>query len=79
MMKCDDSGAPAPTDADEHIASLRFVTTKCLAIRWGVTTRTVERLRASGTGPVFVRIGRSVRYPVDAVARFEAANAASDR
>ncbi|RDV04519.1 helix-turn-helix transcriptional regulator [Undibacter mobilis] len=30
--------------------------------RWGVSVRTLERYRLTGTGPRFIRIGRLVRY-----------------
>ncbi len=33
-----------------------------VAKRLGTSERTLERLRATGTGPKFVRVGRLVRY-----------------
>lgn len=33
-----------------------------VARRLGTSERTLERLRATGTGPKFVRVGRLVRY-----------------
>ena len=31
----------------------------------GVSTRTIERMRESHTGPVFIRVGRKVMYKSD--------------
>ena len=42
-----------------------------LARRWGVSGRTLQRMRASGTGPVFLRIGNAVRYSLDDILRYE--------
>jgi excisionase family DNA binding protein len=28
-----------------------------------ISVRTLERLRVTGTGPIFVKVGRLVRYP----------------
>ena len=42
-----------------------------LAARWGVSSRSIARLEASGTGPRAFRIGRLVRWTLDEVRRFE--------
>jgi hypothetical protein len=44
-----------------------------LARRWRVSPRTLQRWRAGGRGPAFLRLGRRIVYEPDAVARFEAA------
>ena len=51
------------------------LTTRELADRLGVSTRTVERWRASGDGPPFLRLTRGgpVRYPVADVEAWERA------
>jgi excisionase family DNA binding protein len=36
----------------------------------GLSVRTIERLRATGAGPVFVKVGRSVRYRAADVAEW---------
>lgn len=43
-----------------------------LADRWGVHVNTIDRLRAAGRGPDHVRIGKSVRYRIPDVERWEA-------
>jgi excisionase family DNA binding protein len=37
-----------------------------------LSERTLERLRVSGTGPKFVRMGKSVRYRIEDVEAFVA-------
>lgn len=37
--------------------------------------QTLERMRASGTGPAFVKVGREFRYPTSALIDWIAANA----
>lgn len=38
-----------------------------LAERWHVSRKTLQGWRAKGTGPAFLKFGRCVRYPLDAV------------
>ena len=49
-------GSDALTDADE------LLTARELAAELKVSLRTLERWRAQGIGPVYVRLGRTVRY-----------------
>ncbi len=49
-----------------------FLTTKLLARRWKITPRTLERWRADGKGPRFLRIGRHIRYSQSDILAFEA-------
>lgn len=52
-----------------------YLTQRELAARWRISERTLEGWRFRGvTGPNFLRIGRSVRYPREAVDAFEQAN-----
>ena len=45
------------------------------AARWlGLSHRTLEKLRATGGGPAFLKIGRAVRYSAEDLARFMAAH-----
>lgn len=39
-----------------------LLSTKLLSRRWDIAPRTLERWRAEGRGPQFVRIGRHIRY-----------------
>ena len=41
-----------------------LLTTEQAAKRFGLSARTLERFRASGEGPEFVKMGRAVRYTV---------------
>ena len=53
----------------------RLLTERELANLWNISTRTLQRWRANGTGPNFVRIGDSIRYrPRDARAYEEEGN-----
>lgn len=46
-----------------------------LARRWRLTTRTLQRWRRAGTGPVFLLLGRRVAYRRSDIERFEEAQA----
>lgn len=35
-----------------------------LAARWSLSEKTLERWRYLGTGPVFIKLGRRVMYPI---------------
>lgn len=48
-----------------------LLSTKLLSRRWNIAPRTLERWRAEGCGPQFVRIGRHVRYRQTDVCAFE--------
>jgi len=43
-----------------------------LAQRWHVSPRTLEQWRWRGTGPLYVKIGARVLYPVAEVEAYEA-------
>ncbi len=49
-----------------------LLSTKLLSRRWNIAPRTLERWRAEGRGPQFVRIGRHVRYRQTDILAFEA-------
>jgi hypothetical protein len=46
-----------------------------LVTRWqgAVTTGTLSNWRSQGRGPTFVKIGRSIRYPLASLQAYEAA------
>lgn len=44
-----------------------LITPATLADRLGLTQRTLSEKRITGTGPAFVRIGKSVRYRPESV------------
>ncbi len=45
----------------------RYATAREAAVQYGISTRTLARLRANGTGPAWERIGRSIRYPISVI------------
>ena len=51
-----------------------LLSTKLLSRRWNIAPRTLERWRAEGRGPQFVRIGRHVRYRQADIIDFETKN-----
>lgn len=58
------ASAPAQSPASD---APEYLTTREAAALLGVSTRTLEALRAEGRGPRYVRVGRAVRYPRDTV------------
>lgn len=51
------------------------LTEKELAVRWKLTTRTLQGWRSKGIGPAFVRLGeRSIFYRMSDVLAYESAN-----
>lgn len=38
---------------------------------WGVSKYTLQRWRSCGDGPVFIKIGGKVFYPLDEILRYE--------
>lgn len=57
----------------------RHLTSAQLAAQLGVCVEVVERWRSRGDGPLFVRIGRTIRYSVAAVEQWLAQNTAGTR
>lgn len=53
---------------------MNMITEAELAEAWKVTRVFLRLSRMRGKGPAFVKIGRAVRYPVDAVDSFVKAN-----
>lgn len=58
-----------PSQCD--VMTEKYLAPVALAQRWQLSTRTLERLRKSGKGPRFFRVGRAVRYCLDDIAAFE--------
>jgi hypothetical protein len=50
-----------------------FMNEKQLAERWGVSAGTLANLRSAKIGPPYIKINKSVRYPVAAVEEYEQA------
>lgn len=47
------------------------LTVQQLMERWGKAKQTLAKMRFEGTGPRYIRIGRTILYPLDAVEEFE--------
>ena len=56
-----------------------LLTERTLAKRWKKSIRTLQRWRAVGYGPAYIRIGGSVRYCMADVLAFEARQRRSGR
>jgi predicted DNA-binding transcriptional regulator AlpA len=54
-------------------ADRKFLTTKEAADRIRLSESALEKKRVNGTGPVFVKLGKSVRYEVAALDEWIAA------
>lgn len=60
-------------DGEGIAAEPLFLTLEELADRWRVSGRTLERWRAAGEGPPWVRLKGKVIHPVDGVRAYERA------
>jgi len=58
-------------DSAENALHDRLIDEKALAIRWGVSTRTLQNKRVAGNGIPFLKISSSVRYRMSDVIAFE--------
>lgn len=50
----------------------KHISEKALANRWSLSFRTIQRWRLDGGSLPHFKIGKSVRYPLEAVEAFEA-------
>lgn len=57
-----------PIGTRKHVETL--LTTHDVAVQWGLSEITLRKWRMTGTGPRWVRLGRSVRYRRAAVDAF---------
>lgn len=73
-MKMSNNHYDAPQRSlNDDRAPREFLTERALAERWSKSTRTIQRMRASRSGPAFFRIGGSILYRLDDIETFEAA------
>jgi len=49
----------------------QYLPEKCVANRWGISSRTLQRWRWLGLGPPYMKIGGRVRYSLLGVMEFE--------
>lgn len=52
-----------------------LMTPRDLAARWGCTVGHLANLRSAGAGPVYLKLGSTVRYRVSDLVDYEAAHA----
>lgn len=51
--------------------SEQYLTERELAERWRITVKALQQWRLLREGPTYCKLGRSVRYPLSEVLRFE--------
>ncbi len=51
-----------------------FLTPDELAERWKLHANTLNIWRMNGTGPEYIKVGQSVRYPIEAIETYEREN-----
>jgi hypothetical protein len=51
----------------KHSALSDLLNAQQLAARWSLSEKTLERWRSLGTGPVFIKLGSRVMYPIAAI------------
>lgn len=47
------------------------MTEKELSEHWGVKRNTLQKWRSAGTGPIYMKIGGKVIYPLEAIKEYE--------
>lgn len=62
------NAGPSPQGAH---AMTTVLTEAELAARWCISPKTLERWRSKQTGPEYLKFGKHVRYPLEAVADYE--------
>ena len=56
---------------NEKTQSISHINQVQLSERWGLSERTLERWRAIGWGPVFLKMGGRVIYRLEAIEAYE--------
>ena len=64
-----DPDRPAPTLTDTNKMS-NALTEQEVANALRISTKTLQRWRASGTGPAYLRVAGRVRYPVEGLVEY---------
>lgn len=59
-------------DTTARILAGGLFSEQALAVRYGKTVRTLQRWRAEGYGPSYLRIGGSIFYRMEDIEAFEA-------
>ena len=66
-----DVGAQKFTPRADSIPESPVLTEVDLASRWAMSPRTLQRWRMEGRGPHYLKLGKRVSYPLNAVIAFE--------
>lgn len=56
---------------------IQNLTEQDLAKRWKISVKTLQDWRLRGNGPVFLKLGKSVRYPLEEILAYEEKNRAT--
>ena len=64
----------APSNPDSATESPRHLTQRELSLRWQISCATLERWRAAGCGPQFLKLAGQCRYREQDVVAFEQAS-----
>ena len=63
---------PLSVTAPEPPMPLRQLLSEAdLALRWGMSPKTLQRWRMQGRGPHYLKLSKRVNYPLNAVIAFE--------
>ena len=57
---------------NDHVPGERHVLNELeLAMRWGLSVKTLQRWRSEGRGPRYLKLFKRVTYPIESVLDFE--------
>ena len=65
-------GTLSDEDAEGRLRPIRHLTPRELGARWRISVRSLERWRAAGTGPAWIRLCGRVVYQLRDVQAYEA-------
>lgn len=65
---------PHPTQHKEVNHSSQAFTEEQVANRWSISRKTLQAWRLNGGGPIFIKMGKSVRYLGADLTAYEEAN-----
>jgi hypothetical protein len=60
-----------PVQSENTVPERLVLTEADLASRWAMSPKTLQRWRMEGRGPFYLKMGRRVNYPLNAVIAFE--------
>ncbi len=66
-----DAGAQKFTALEAQTADCAVLSEADLASRWAMSPKTLQRWRMEGRGPHYLKLGKRVSYPLNAVLAYE--------